>query len=78
MRSLDFAIKVAIDKYRDHIPLARQERILRGHGLIVTTQTLWDQLLAVGHRLESASRALLARGGRPQGGAPALGPRAVA
>lgn len=59
--SLDFAIKVAIDKYLDHIPLARQERILRRHGLVVTTQTLWDQLQAVGRRLESASRALLAR-----------------
>jgi transposase len=59
--SLDFAIKVAIDKYLDHIPLARQERILRRHGLIVTTQTLWDQLNALGRRLESASRALLAR-----------------
>ncbi len=59
--SLDFAIKVAIDKYLDHIPLARQERILRRHGLLVTTQTLWDQLQALGRRLESASRALLAR-----------------
>jgi transposase len=59
--SLDFAIQVAIDKYLDHIPLARQERILRRHGLIVTTQTLWDQLQALGRRLESASRALLAR-----------------
>lgn len=59
--SLDFAIKVAIDKYLDHIPLARQERILRRHGLTVTTQTLWDQLQALGRRLESASRALLAR-----------------
>jgi transposase len=59
--SLDFAIKVAIDKYLDHIPLARQERILRRHGLVVTTQTLWDQLEALGRRLESASRALLAR-----------------
>ncbi len=59
--SLDFAIKVAIDKYLDHIPLARQERILRRHGLVVSTQTLWDQLLALGRRLESASRALLAR-----------------
>jgi transposase len=59
--SLDFAIKVAIDKYLDHIPLARQERILRRHGLLVTTQTLWDQLLVLGKRLESASRALLAR-----------------
>jgi transposase len=59
--SLDFAIKVALDKYLDHIPLARQERILRRHGLVVTTQTLWDQLHALGRRLESASRALLAR-----------------
>jgi transposase len=59
--SLGFAIKVAIDKYLDHIPLARQERILRRHGLDVTTQTLWDQLNALGRRLESVSRALLAR-----------------
>lgn len=59
--SLDFAVKVAIDKYLDHIPLARQERILRRHGLVVTSQTLWDQLHALGRRLESASRALLAR-----------------
>jgi transposase len=59
--SLDFAIKVAVDKYLDHIPLARQERILRRHGLTVTTQTRWDQLEALGRRLESASRALLAR-----------------
>lgn len=59
--SLDFAIKVAIDKYLDHIPLARQERILRRHGLVVSTQTLWDQLQALGRRLDSTSRALLAR-----------------
>lgn len=59
--SLDFAIKVAVDKYLDHIPLARQERILRRHGLVVTSQTLWDQLNVLGRRLESASRALLAR-----------------
>jgi len=59
--SLDFAVKVAIDKYLDHIPLARQERILRRHGLVVTSQTLWDQLSVLGRRLESASRALMAR-----------------
>jgi transposase len=59
--SLDFAVKVATDKYLDHLPLARQERILRRHGLVVTSQTLWDQLSALGRRLESASRALLAR-----------------
>jgi transposase len=59
--SLDFAVKVAVDKYVDHIPLARQERILKRHGAIVTSQTLWDLLNALGRRLESASRALLAR-----------------
>lgn len=59
--SLDFAVKVAVDKYLDHIPLSRQERILRRHGLVVTSQTLWDQLNVLGRRLESASRALLAR-----------------
>lgn len=59
--SLDFAIKVAIDKYLDHIPLARQRRILRRYGLVVSTQTLWDQLHVLGRRLEAASRALLAR-----------------
>lgn len=59
--SLDFAIKVATDKYLDHIPLARQERILKRHGAVVTSQTLWDLLNGLGRRLESASRALLAR-----------------
>lgn len=59
--SLDFAIKVAVDKYLDHIPLARQERILKRHGATVTSQTLWDLLNALGRRLASASNALLAR-----------------
>ena len=58
--SLAFAIKVALDKYLDHIPLARQERILRRHGVEVTTQTLWDQLSALGHRLASTEIALFA------------------
>jgi transposase len=40
--SLDFAIKVVVDKYEDHIPLARQQRILRRHGVTITTQALWD------------------------------------
>lgn len=59
--SLDFAIKIAVDKYLDHIPLARQERILKRHGAVVTSQTLWDLLNGLARRLESASRALLAR-----------------
>lgn len=56
--SLAFAIKVALDKYLDHIPLARQERILRRHGLEVTTQALWDQLSALGQRLAPTEAAL--------------------
>lgn len=56
--SLAFAIKVALDKYLDHIPLARQERILRRHGVEVTTQTLWDQLSAVARRLAPTEAAL--------------------
>jgi len=59
--SLNFAIKVALDKYLDHIPLARQVRILRRHGVQVTTQTLWGLLLALARRCESHDRALLAR-----------------
>ena len=56
--SLGFAIKVALDKYLDHIPLARQERILRRYGLDVTTQTLWDQVDAIGRRLTRYDAAL--------------------
>jgi transposase len=56
--SLAFAVKVALDKYLDHIPLARQERILRRHGLNVTSQTLWDQVDAVGRRLMRYDQAL--------------------
>jgi transposase len=58
--SLDFAIKVALDKYLDHIPLARQERIMRRHGLEVTSQTLWDQLDALARRLGHTDAALFA------------------
>jgi transposase len=57
--SLEFAIKVALDKYLDHIPLARQERIMQRHGLVVTTQALWDQLDALARRLTSTDEALL-------------------
>jgi transposase len=57
--SLDFAIKVALDKSLDHLPLARQERIMRRHGLEVTTQTLWDQIDALARRLKLSDTALL-------------------
>ncbi len=56
--SLAFAIKVALDQYLDHIPLARQERMLRRHGLEVTTQTLEDQLDALARQLRGIEGAL--------------------
>ena len=42
--SLQFAIQVAIDKYLHHMPLARQVREMQSLGLLIDTQTLWDQL----------------------------------
>lgn len=58
--SLAFGIKVALDKYLDHVPLARQERILDRHGLTVSSQTLWDQLFAMARRLRATNDALFA------------------
>lgn len=58
--SLDFAIKVAIDKYLDHLPLSRQARIMDRHGLEITSQTLWDQLEVLARRLKDSYDALFA------------------
>jgi len=58
--SLAFAIKVLIDKWLDHIPLERQTRILGRHGLVVTSQTLWDLAYAVAKRLTLVDVALFA------------------
>jgi transposase len=57
--SLAFAIKVIIDKWLDHIPLERQVRILERHGLVVTSQTLWDLAYAVAQRLSLVDGALM-------------------
>jgi transposase len=56
--SLAFAIKVLLDKWMDHIPLERQVRILERHGLVVTSQTLWDLAYAVTKRLSLVDAAL--------------------
>lgn len=50
--SLRFALKVAFDKYVAHLPLERQARLMGYQGLVVTSQTLWDQLWAVVDLLE--------------------------
>ena len=41
------AVAVAIGKYADHLPLARQVRQMARLGLATDTQTLWDQLWAL-------------------------------
>ena len=58
--AVDFAVGVAVAKYVDHLPLARQVRQMARAGLTVDTQTLWDQLLALSHHLTPTYEALLA------------------
>jgi transposase len=57
--SLAFAIKVALDKWLDHIPLERQVRIVERHGLLVTSQTLWDLAYAIAQRLSIVDAVLM-------------------
>lgn len=47
----EFAVAVAVDKYADHLPLERQVDRFARQGLDVTSQTLWDQLVALYHLL---------------------------
>lgn len=56
--SLAFAIKIILDKWLDHLPLDRQVRIFERHGLVVTSQTLWDLAYAVAQRLSLVDAAL--------------------
>jgi len=56
--SLDLAVKVVLDKYLDHLPLARQVRIMERCGLDITSQTLWDLTYAVAKRLALVDEAL--------------------
>lgn len=56
--SLAFAIKAVLDKWLDHIPLERQTRIIDRHGLVVTSQTLWDLAYALAQRLSIVDVAL--------------------
>ncbi|HTR55634.1 MAG TPA: IS66 family transposase [Kofleriaceae bacterium] len=50
-----------LDKYLDHIPLEWQARIMERHGLVITSQTLWDLANALAHRLQRIDEALLDR-----------------
>ena len=52
--SINFALHVAMNKYADHLPLERQVRSMKRDGLVVDSQTLWDQLQALATLLQSA------------------------
>lgn len=56
--SNDFAIEVAAAKYVDHLPLERQVKQMAREGLVVDTQTLWDQIEALAKALTPAWEAL--------------------
>lgn len=68
--TVEFAVEVATDKYLNHLPLDRQRRMMLQQGLLIDTQTLWDQLFALYGLLEPSYDALLGRIlDRPQVGA---------
>jgi transposase len=58
--AISFAIYVAISKYADHLPLERQVRMMAREGLMVTSQTLWDQIEQLAWVVESVMPRLLA------------------
>lgn len=58
--SLDFAAKVAHDKYEHHVPLERQCRMMKRHGLKVSSQTLWAQVWSVAQMLRPVADAIKA------------------
>jgi len=59
--SVEFAVEVAVDKYLHHLPLDRQQRMMRQQGLVIDTQTLWDQLFGLYGHLGPSYEALLER-----------------
>jgi len=56
--AIDFVLSVAIAKYADHLPLERQVKMMDRHGLIIDSQTLWDQLNALANVLGPTYSAL--------------------
>ena len=56
--SVELAVQVAVSKYLDHLPLERQARIMQRQGLIIDSQTLWDQIAALAAHLALAHEAL--------------------
>lgn len=42
--SLEFGVEVGLAKYQWHLPLDRQRKMMAGHGLDISTQTLFEQI----------------------------------
>jgi transposase len=59
--AVEFAVEVAAAKYLDHMPLNRQCRQMGREGLVVDTQTLWDQIESLASHLQPTYEALKAR-----------------
>ena len=59
--SIGFAVHVAEQKYLDHMPLERQVRAMARRGLVVESQTLWDQTDVLARLLEPTVDALHAK-----------------
>jgi transposase len=59
--SIDFAVAVAEGKYLDHLPLERQVRAMERAGLLVDSQTLWDQIQALARHLQPTYEALCSK-----------------
>ena len=56
--AVGFAIEVATAKYLDHQPLERQVRTMAREGLVVDSQTLWDQLERLARHLGPTAEAI--------------------
>ena len=56
--SVSFAIEIAYDKYMLHSPLERQAREMTRQGLVIDSQTLWDQTWALSQVLRPAYDAM--------------------
>ena len=56
--SIDFAAQVAENKYLDHLPLERQVRAMARNGLVIDSQTLWDQIEKLAQYLQPTYEAL--------------------
>lgn len=55
---VSFGVGVVVDKYVDHLPLERQCRAMKRQGLVIDSQTLWDQVRVVATHLVPSYLAL--------------------